>query len=248
MTWRNLVVNAVDRAVQAVLSAPMMPLTRYVPVGHYWLYDVLRFAGTRDLGIVFDVGANIGQTAHDLVRYLPKARIFCIEPVGSTMQQLKANYGRYSNIQFCQFAFGSKWETIRMPLHHDSELNTLVKDHPRVADRTGQSEIITVETIDNFCRSEEVNCIDLLKLDVQGWELEVLRGSEAMLTRNAIHFIFVEVGFHASDTHIQQFSELHNFMEGKGFNFCGLYDSFRYGAGRTFVGFSNALYINSAFA
>ena len=69
-----------------------------------------------------------------------------------------------------------------------------------------------------------------------------------MLGRDAIHFIFAEVGFERLDTHIQQFSELHNFMERKGFNFCGLYDSFRYGAGRTFVGFSNALYINSAFA
>src|ERR1039457_514232 len=105
MNWRYAIGSTVNRMLNAVLSSPMMPLTRYVPPGHFWLYDVKRFAGIRGLTVVFDVGANIGQTAYGLVRYLPKARIFCVEPIASTMQQLKANYGRYSNIQFVQVAF-----------------------------------------------------------------------------------------------------------------------------------------------
>jgi hypothetical protein len=51
-----------------------------VPVSHFWLYDVQRFARARDLNVIFDVGANIGQTAYDLVRYLPKANIFVLSP------------------------------------------------------------------------------------------------------------------------------------------------------------------------
>jgi len=86
-----------------------------------------------------------------------------------------------------------------------------------------------------------------LKLDIQGWELEVLRGCEAMLGRDAIHFIFAEVGFERLDTHIQQFSELHEFMEGNRFNFCGLYENCRYGAAGQFVCVANALYVNTAF-
>ncbi len=68
MSWRKLVRNAVNGAVLAILSTRIMPLARYVPVGHYWLYDVLRFAQARELDIVFDVGANTGQTAEHLVR------------------------------------------------------------------------------------------------------------------------------------------------------------------------------------
>ncbi len=44
-----------------------------------------------------------------------------------------------------------------MPMHYDSKLNTFVQDHPRVADRTGQSEFINVETVDDFCRREKSN-------------------------------------------------------------------------------------------
>ncbi len=73
--------------------------------------------------MVFDVGANTGQTAYGLVRYLPKAKIFCVEPVRSAMQELKAKYASYRNIQFAQLAFGSKRETMSIPLHHDSELS-----------------------------------------------------------------------------------------------------------------------------
>jgi FkbM family methyltransferase len=141
----------------------MMPLTGYVPLGRFWLYDVQRFAGTRDLPVVFDVGANIGQTAYGLVRYLPKAQIFCVEPVSTTMQRLKAGYGHYDNIRFVQLAFGGKREAVSIRLHKDSGLNTLVNDQPRVADLTGQTETVTVETIDNFCRDHAIKRIDILE-------------------------------------------------------------------------------------
>ena len=59
--------------------------------------------------------------------------------------------------------------------------------------------MIVVETVDDFCQNERISWIDLLKIDAQGWELEVLRGSKGLLARNAIHFVFAEVGFRNSD-------------------------------------------------
>jgi FkbM family methyltransferase len=247
MNWHYLVGDVVNRAAQAILSSRLMPLTRYIPPGQYWIYDVQRFAGTRDLPVVFDVGANIGQTAWGLVRYLPNAQIFCVEPVSATMQQLKARYARHKNIRFVQLAFGSRHETVSIPLHKNSELNTLVVDQPRISDLTGETETVTVETIDNFCRDHAIERIDLLKLDVQGWELDALRGADVMLSRNAIRFIIAEVAFRKSDTDMPDFGELNDFMQARRFHFCGLYDTYRYGAAKQFVGFSNSLYINPQF-
>jgi FkbM family methyltransferase len=225
----------------------MMPLTRYVPPGQFWIYDVQRFAGERELSVIFDVGANIGQTAWGLVRYLPNAQIFCVEPVGATMQKLKARYARHKNINFVQLAFGSRRDRVSIPLHNDSELNTLVINQPRVSDLTGETETVTVETIDNFCHDHAIDRIDLLKLDVQGWELEALRGADVMLSQNAIRFVIAEVAFRKSDTDMQEFSELNDFMQARRFDFCGFYDTYRYGAAKQFVGFSNALYVNTSF-
>jgi FkbM family methyltransferase len=247
MNWLYLVGDTLGRVTHNVLSSRMMPLTRFVSPGRFWLYDVQRFAGTRDLPVVFDVGANIGQTAYGLVRYLPKAQIFCVEPVSATMQRLKAGYAHYDSIRFVQLAFGSRREAISIRLHKDSGLNTLVNDQPRTPDLTGQTETVTVETIDNFCRDHAIERINILKMDVQGWELEVLRGANTMISRNAIQFVIAEVGFRRSDTDMQHFAELNDFMQASRFDFCGFYDTFRYGPAKQFVGFSNALYVNTHF-
>ena len=221
-----------------------MPLTHYVPPGHFWIYDVQRFAGTRNLPIVFDVGANIGQTAWGLVRYLPNSKIFCAEPVGATMAILKARYGGYKNVYFAQVAFGSRCEMTSMRLHTNSELNSLIADQTRATDLTGQTELVTVETIDSFCCHRAINHIDLLKIDVQGWELEVLRGAKTMLSQDLVRFVIAEVGFRKSDTDVQPFAELNEFMRINRFEFCGFYDTYRYGPAKQFVSFSNALYVN----
>jgi FkbM family methyltransferase len=247
MNWRYFVGDALGKVTHGLLSSRMMPLTRYVPPGWSWLYDVQRFAGTRDLLVAFDVGANVGQTAYGLVRYLPNAQIFCVEPVCATMQQLKARYSRYPNIRLVQLAFGSKREIRSLHIHKDSGRNTLVEELPSEADLTGETEAVTVETIDNFCCDHRIDRIDILKMDVQGWELEALLGAKQMLSRNAIRFVIAEVGFRRSETDMQHFAELNDFIQANRFDFCGFYDTFRYGSAKQFVGFSNALYINTHF-
>jgi hypothetical protein len=144
-----------------------------------------------------------------------------------------------------QLTFGGRRETVRMRLHADSELNTLVIDQPRVADLNLERETATVETIDNFCRDHAIDCIDLLKVDVQGWELEVLRGADAILSRNAIGFIISGVAFCRSDVHMQEFGELSEFMQKVRFFLAFMI--YRYGSAKQFVGFSNALYVNIPF-
>ncbi len=247
LNYRYLVGNTLGKVAHAVLSSRIMPLTRYVPVGTFWLYDVQRFAGTRNLRIVFDVGANIGQTAYGLVRYLPHAQIFCVEPVGPTLQRLKSRYAHYHNIQFVQLAFGSRREQRTIPLHKDSERNTLCAEQLQDANLTGEIETVTVETIDNFCRDHAIDRIDILKMDVQGWELEALRGADIMLSRDAVQFVMAEVAFRRSEPDMQHFAELNDFMQARKFNLCGFYDTYRYGPAKQFVGFSNALYINTHF-
>jgi FkbM family methyltransferase len=248
MGWRHYVGASVNRLAHSTLSSRFMPLTRYVPLGWSWLYDIKRFSGSGSLQTIFDVGANVGQTAWGLVRYFPNTRIFCVEPVSSTMLELKSNYGNYHNINFVQLAFGKERSEGEMQLHRNSELNTLVRTQSRPDDLTGEVERVSIETIDQFCDDNSISRVDLIKMDLQGWELDALLGASGMLKRRAIRFIISEVAFRRVDSDMQYFSDLNEFMETMGFQFCGFYNVYRYGPAKEFIGFSDAMYVNPQFS
>ena len=117
---------AFDGALQTTLAARHFPLTRYVPYGVSWLYDLQRFMGTRTLGVLFDVGANTGQTLGHLLKYAPDADIYSFEPTESAFAALSAKFGGRKNVHLQNMALGSKAETLALQVRENSELNTLV--------------------------------------------------------------------------------------------------------------------------
>ena len=229
-------------ASQSVLASPAFPLTRYVPIGGNWMYDVQRFAGTRNLKVIFDIGANEGQTAWGLVRYFPTADIYCFEPIKSTMDILQAKYARYPNLRFAQTALGSASGSMSIPLHHTSVLNTLVANQPATEDLSGATETIEIDTLDAYCARERINRIDVLKIDVQGWEMEVFRGGRSMVEQGNVGFILAEAAFRRAVTDMQYFAEQNDYLEKQGFRFCGFYDVYRVGPQKRFASHADALY------
>jgi FkbM family methyltransferase len=241
MSWRYQVGSAVNRLKHALLSSPIFPLTRYVPPGAVWLYDVQRANNSRRANVIFDVGANTGQTAWGLVRYFPAATIYCFEPVSSSYRELLKNYGHRSNVRCVRAALGSTVEQRCMTLGNDPERNTLHSGGPELGGLSGEIEQVDVTTIDRFCADNGISEIDILKLDVQGWEMEVLRGCSL-----SPRHIFTEVGFRSDEKDMLHFSILDAHLQRAGYIFGGLYDSFRYGPAKQYVGFANALYVKRA--
>ena len=56
------------------------------------------------------------------------------------------------------------------------------------------SETISLDTLDNYCRNNQIGHIDLLKLDVEGHELAVLRGAKKILEDAGIDLLQFEFG------------------------------------------------------
>lgn len=243
--WRYLIGSQAHVALDAVLSSQRVPLTRYFPRGKYWMYDAQRFAGTRHFDVIFDVGANVGQTASDLVRYFPKAQIYCFEPVSSTFDILASKFGTQTNVRCVRQALGSRKGSREIELHENSELNSLMpQGGGRDGDLTGARELIEVGTLDDFCDGESIDAIDALKMDAQGMELDIINGGCAMLRKNAVRFVYAEIGFSRHDTDIQYFGDFNEALYDAGFILCGFYDPVRWGGAKQFMAFANALYIN----
>ena len=55
-----------------------------------------------------------------------------------------------------------------------------------------KSVLTSITTLDNFVRENKVNMIDILKIDVEGFELNVIRGANVTLTQNKINILQIE--------------------------------------------------------
>lgn len=211
------------------------------------MYDVKRFSNIRDLDVIFDVGANIGQTASGLVRHFPNSRIYCFEPVYASFDQLMGSCGGYPNVTCIHSALGSAAAEKTIRLRKQSETNSFLEVAAAPEQFLDVSETVTLQTVDAFCAARGITSIDILKMDVQGWETEVLAGASSMLTANKIRFVFAEVGFRPGNTEMQTFGELEEVITDYGFLFSGFYELFRYGDAKQFTLFANALYLNPNF-
>ena len=149
-------------------------------------------------GIVFDVGANIGDWTELALEIKPDLKIHCFEPSVATFRRLKArNFGMGVTFNNC----GMSSAPGELPLHvyeNGSGLNSLyvrrgLEDGWGLVAQS-QTEIVRVETLDGYCQRANVQSIDFLKVDVEGHELQVFRGASGMLSEGRIRHIQFEYG------------------------------------------------------
>ena len=145
----------------------------------------------RNLGIttVLDVGANVGQYAMGLRRWGFAGRIISFEPQSLAFAQLQASAKEDGNWKAVNTALGDKKGTLNLNLSRNSFSSSLLRALPgelqkEVGIDSVASEPVPVMTLDAYCETERLDNEEIfLKLDVQGYELAVLRGAELLLQR-----------------------------------------------------------------
>lgn len=172
-----------------------------------------------NLRVIFDVGANIGTLSQMFAQKFYASDVYCFEPVPSTYQALVANVAQLERVKCFDFGFSSNATEYEMFVASDPGLNSI----GRGIDYGRGKVTINVETIDVFCRSHGIRCIDLLKTDTEGHDLEVLRGAREMFDGSRIRAVFSEIGFYKKDRGHTYFCDLLRFMDEAGFQIFDLY-------------------------
>ena len=139
-------------------------------------------ARRRPWPIVLDVGANVGQWSTALLQqpgHEPMLHIF--EPSSYSYERARAALGSRASVH--RLALGAKAGEAELHIvKQGSGVNSLVA----VETNTTTSERVEVGTIDGFCRKHGIDQVTLLKVDAEGADLSVLRGSVEMLTAGAV--------------------------------------------------------------
>jgi FkbM family methyltransferase len=182
-----------------------LPFARFRKIGKYRIVnaelrwgielvdDLQKLAEPGAFQMVFDVGANVGDMTALFMKHFPEATIHAFEPVGATFTKLQRALGHHSRLALHQMAASETAGSAIMRLFDDPAKNTLVRD---LADsfRTNPAGLEKVEMcrLDAVMSEFKVDHIDLLKIDVEGFEINVLRGCGENLKPKRIRFIYFE--------------------------------------------------------
>jgi FkbM family methyltransferase len=154
---------------------------------------VLRLLGTRSIGCIFDVGANVGDWLLLARRWCPSAHIHAFEIVPDTFSTLQRRSS--SSPAVTLNPIGLAEQPGRVEVIHcldDSGLSSVI---PWPHGKQSTTLSCQVVTGDDYCADHHIDHIDLLKLDIEGAELPVLRGFRRMLCAGAINVIQFEYGY-----------------------------------------------------
>ena len=149
-------------------------------------YPIIVGEGVRSIAYV---GANVGGTALVLNAAFPGLRLFLIEPVPHVFQTLLENVGSQQNIHCIPMAAGAEEGDCEMYVDSYAMASSLLPYTPAARKEypfLGKQDRVTVpvkplDTILQDCAGDQE--IDMVVMDVQGYEDAVIRGAERTLSR-----------------------------------------------------------------
>ena len=130
-----------------------------------------------------DVGANHGDFAEATAACFPESKVLLVEPLPQLHDELQRRYARHSGKWLLEkFALGAEEDVLPLHVTADQDsIGSLAGFSPEYQRLNPQSEITQisckVRQLDAVAAEREISCIDLLKIDVEGFEFEVVKGA-----------------------------------------------------------------------
>ena len=180
--------------------------------------------------IVFDIGAHHGETIKLFCKNLSIKKIYSFEASPQNYQILEKNFSSFQTdkVEIYNYGIGDKIskDFINQTIESSSStINKLNKNSKyfekklRVLNVEKESFYqklpITILTLDHFIEKNHIENIDLIKIDTEGYELNVLKG----LSKNSKKVKLIYFEHHYDDMIIKdyKFSDIHKFLKNRGF-------------------------------
>lgn len=179
--------------------------------------------------IIFDLGANQGGITKEYKKIFQDARIYCFEPFPEMFKKLSDNVIGYDDVHVYNKAISYKTEKRTFYINENVDTNSLLESQHtgmRSDAQVKNRSIIEVEAIslDEFCKDNKISKIDILKMDIQGGELDALRGAEQLLKDKKIRLIYTEIYFVAQYINQPLFQDIMLFLYQKGYQLQDIYN------------------------
>jgi FkbM family methyltransferase len=159
----------------------------------YWNKKFLEKINDDDIEIIFEVGARFGTESIELSKIFKTSKIYSFECNPETIEICRKNLDKYENIYFFDFGLGNKNEELPFYSYNKTKTGVGASSFLKRIDYNKtqyMSGVLKIKKIFDFSKEYDINKIDLLCMDVQGFELNVLKGCETFLKN--IKYIIME--------------------------------------------------------
>jgi FkbM family methyltransferase len=160
---------------------------------HAFQHTFQRLHLLKDLGYQFhticDIGASDGRWSRNCLHIFPNAHYFCVDPLDENQPGLEQLSCENLHVSYWMGCLGSSSGTIM--LNAAGAGSSILAGH--WGNPYGVQREVRLETLDSLIQQNVCSQPELLKLDVQGYELEVLKGASIALRE--VQAIIAEVSF-----------------------------------------------------
>ncbi|MCU0822259.1 MAG: FkbM family methyltransferase [Spirochaetes bacterium] len=163
--------------------------------------------------VIFDVGANIGQSVDKFKKIFPDSQIYSFEPGPDVYAKLRVHCEGMKGVKTYNRGVGSRHTTLPLVENMHSNMSSFLEPGEYAwggVEKRTNAEIIT---LDSFAKEEKIDYIHILKSDTQGYDFEVFKGAEGLMKENRIGLIYFEFIFVNMYKDLPLFTDVFNFLK-----------------------------------
>jgi FkbM family methyltransferase len=212
-------------------------------IGQDPLKDMAKFVHN-DHPLIFDVGANLGQSIQKFRSQFPNCIIHSFEPSPTTFATLRERAGKLGDTHLWNCALGSVSGQMTFLENSHSDMSSFLPLSEFGWGEVTKETSVEVKTLDQFCRDENIEQIDILKSDTQGFDFEVFKGAESTIRAKKIGLIYFEIIFSDMYKDLPSFGQVYDFLTRRDFLLVSFYE-FHYQ--KQLASWTDALFVQKSY-
>jgi FkbM family methyltransferase len=163
---------------------------------------------------IVDIGAHTGSWSRLSKSIFRDAKHYLIEPLFEMQPKLEEFCNEFPDSKYFMNGAGSKDDYLTLTVYENLAGSTFIPDKEIIYDHAFKKRSVKVVTINGLLDNNEIEIPELIKIDVQGFELEVLRGATKLL--GTTELIMLEVSLYDFEG-LPLFAEVVDFMDKNGY-------------------------------
>lgn len=203
--------------------------------------DMKQLLAGEDRPMIFDVGANVGQSVTSFRGVFPEAAIHSFEPSPGTFQGLSEACRNMAGVSIWNIGLGAAPGKALLLENTNSDMTSFLEIGKDGWGSIRETTLVVLDTVDEFAHQHGIPFIHILKSDTQGYDIEVFKGAEGLMAGNKIALIFCEVTFSDMYKGAPPFDEMFRFLCDRNFLLVSFYEKFFQ---NDRLGWTDALFIN----